>query len=245
MTADSATLGATDGYGYAKEPVPGYAPGCILPLASFPDDLYCPFCDPEKEGKKFKTENGLRGHAHGKHAIRWEIPEREPKPDAAPYSLMTLPRDRETLKPWHMIGIAMHELYGLTWEETGDKMGRGHTVLSQIAHSPAGSAFRERLLELTETPEAVALLLMKANSINVTADFFAALEWAKDARDYVAVHKMTKDLLTMAGAEERQTADSKTEVRELHIHLDAKDLELPFISSSSQLMEAEVVDDHR
>lgn len=227
---------------YAKDPVEGIAPGTILPLAAFPDDLRCPWCDPDHERPAFKTEHALRGHAHGKHGIRWEHPEKEPKSGTPNYALMVQPRDRTTLKPWHMIGIAMHELYGLTWEEVGDKMGKGHTVLSDIARSPAGSAFRERLLELAESPEAVALLLMKANSINVTADFFVALEWAKEARDYAAVHRMTKDLLTLAGAEERKQEPEDSGARELHIHLDAKDLNVPFISSSVKVLEAEILD---
>lgn len=226
---------------YAVEPIEGVPPGIILPLSQFPDELYCPFCDPEKTKKLFKTENALRGHTHGKHAIRWELPEREPKPGAAPYALMTLPKDREDLKPWHMIGLAMHDLYGLTWEEVGDKMGHGHTVLSDIGRSPGGTAFRARLMELAKTPEAVALLLMKANSINVTADFFVALEWAKEARDYAAVHKMTKDLLSMVGAEEKQRDEGRDTRPELHIHLDAKDLDVPFVTTSHTLLEAEIV----
>ena len=229
---------------YAVEPIEGVPPGIILPLSQFPDELFCPFCDPERTKKLFKTENALRGHAHGKHAIRWELPEREvPRPGGAPYGLMTLPKDREDLKPWHMIGLAMHDMYGLSWEEVGDRIGRGHTVLHVIARSPAGNRFRERLKELYETPEAVALLLMKANSINVTADFFAALEWAKEARDYAAVHKMTKDLLSMVGAEEKQRDDAKDTRPELHIHLDASSLDVPFVTTSHTLLEAEIVSD--
>jgi hypothetical protein len=231
-----------EGAVYAKEPIPGVTPGTILPLSEFPDELFCPFCDPEHKGKGFKTENALRGHAHSKHGIRWELPEKAPKPGAPNYALMVQPHDRTNLKPWHMIGLAMHDLYGLTWEEVGDKLGKGHTVLCSIGGSPAGTAFRTRLMELAESPEAVALLLMKANSINVTADFFAALEWAKEARDYAAVHKMTKDLLTLAGAEERQKDDERVQTQELHIHLDAKDLAVPFVTSSLELMPAEVVD---
>ncbi len=225
---------------YAKDPVDGIAPGTILPLGEFPDELRCPWCRDKEDSKTFKTENALRGHAHGKHGIRWEHPEKIEKPDR--YALMTQPKDREDLKPWHMIGLAMHELYGLSYEEVGDRLGRGHTVLCDIGRSPAGERFRGRLKELCETPEAVALLLMKANAINVTADFFAALEWAKEARDYVAVHRMTKDLLVLAGAEESQKEDKGKQTQELHIHLDARDLTVPYVTSSMVMLDAEVVE---
>lgn len=230
---------------YAKDPVEGIAPGTVLPLGEFPDELRCPWCQGKENGEKFKTENALRGHAHSKHGIRWELPEKpEHARDGPAYALMTQPKDREDLKPWHMIGLAMHELYGLTWEEIGDRLGRGHTVLSTISHSPAGTRFRGRLKEMCETPEAVALLLMKANAINVTADFFAALEWAKEARDYVAVHRMTKDLLVLAGAEESQKEEKGAQKQELHIHLDARDLAAPYVTSSMVMLDAEIVDDN-
>lgn len=228
-------------FGAVPDVVDGIPPGTILPLADFPDELRCPWCE---DGKLFKNESGLRGHAYGKHGLRWEIPpDDKPNGPLVPYGKMTAPIDRVNLKPWHMIGIAMHELYGLSWTEVGERLGRGHTVLSDIGRSPAGVAFRERLLQLAETPESVALLLMKANSLNVTADFMTALEWAKEARDYAAVHRMTKDLLTLAGAEERQTPETKQNVQELHIHLDAKDLAAPIVTSTVKVLDADIVDD--
>lgn len=235
------------GYDYStlvSNPVDGIPPGTILPLSMIPDDLRCPWCLDEKDSKAFKNENGLRGHAHGKHGIRWEKPEPVAPPAGYPdYSLMVMPKDRETLKPWHMIGIAMHDLYGLTWEEVGDRMGRGHTMLSQVGLSPAGKAFRQRLRDMTQTPEAIALMLMKANSLNVTFDYMQALEWAKEARDYAAVGRMTKDLLSLAGAEEKQVEEDQGKELHYHIHLDGNSLEAPFVTSTHQLLDAEVVDE--
>jgi len=225
-------------YSSVPEPPDGIESGTVLPASEFPDDLRCPYCE---DRPKFKNSNGLRGHCNGKHGIRWDIPAPS-KSLAEMRAAMPEPHERTTLKPWHMYAIAMHEVYGYSWQRVADRMERGADNLRAVAKSPAGRGMIEAVRERMDTPEKIALLLMKANTVDATVDYLMALEWAKEAKDYAAVGKMTKDLLTLAGAEDRKE-EHQEEVRELHIHLDGADLDLPFITTSHQVIEAEIEDD--
>lgn len=90
------------------------------------------------------------------------------------------------------------------------------------------------------TPEQVAEITLKAASVNATQDYMTALEWAKEARDYQAVHRMTKDLLDFADVGQKK--DSGDGGRTIHIHLDAKDLDSPEVDTEFEVLDAEVLD---
>lgn len=148
-------------------------------------------------------------------------------------------RERETLKVWHYHAIAKKYIYGLTWEEVGKIFNKSKGYLSSLACSPAGRRFREKIQNME--PEQIAEITLKAASVNATQDYMMALEWAKEARDYQAVHRMTKDLLDFAdvGSKKDQGSGGRT----IHIHLDAKDLESPEIETDFQVLDAEVLDE--
>lgn len=228
--------------GLVSDPVPGIDPGTVLPLSDFPSDSRCPWCE---DNPQFKTTQGLRGHAHGKHGIRWELPPKKTVERIPDWQSMTEPKDRESLKPWHMIGIAMHEVYGLTWDEVADRVGRGKSTLPAVASSPAGQWFRKRLHELFDEPEQIARLLLQANSINATADFLLAMQWAKEANDYDAVGRFAKDLIKMSGGLE--SSGSGSGGNEIHIHLGGGEAQLlsptEEITTSYEVVEAELDED--
>lgn len=224
-------------YSTVSDPVPGIKPGTILPASQFPADLRCPYC-PDQPA--FRSSSALRGHAHGKHGIRWEVTKKYPeKLDRA---TMTKPEERETLKPWHMMAIAMHDLFGYTWKEVAKRIGRSESNLQAVAKSPAGRRMREHLSRMVDTPEKVANLLLRATSVGATVDYISAMEWAREARDYDALYRMSKDLLKIAGAEAETKKESSDQQNvAIHIHLDSNSMEEPFVTSD--YIEAEVVED--
>ena len=153
---------------------------------------------------------------------------------------MTVPEKRETLTPWLILGMAMHDLYGYTYKEVVDKIrgGKGESTLSKSAISPAGKRWRAKIADLVSSPEKLSKVLIQAASLDVTADFIMALEWAKDARDYRAVHSMTKDLLAVAGisGDEKKKPDAPTAV---HIHLESKSLDIPAVEMDYEIVDEE------
>jgi hypothetical protein len=221
--------------------VEGIPPGTVLAHAEFPEDLTCPWCSHKPT---FRNANGLRGHAHGKHGIRWDTPRHYKQykglAELAADGALTEPEDRETLEPWHMIAITQHELFGLSFNEVARRMGRSSgDYLKRLARSKPGLSLQEKLHSLFDSPDKIATFLLKANAIDVTMDFLAALEWAKDARDYIAVHKMTKDLLTFAGlGEKKEKSDDGSKT--IHLHLDLSSLSVPEVKTSYELLEAEI-----
>ena len=149
----------------------------------------------------------------------------------------TPPEERESLTLWIALGIIMHDLYGLTWKETCRRVrgGKGYDTLRKSAASPAGKALREKIAGLADKPEKLSALLINAESMNLTVDFLLALDWAKEAHDYKAVHQMTKDLLKIAGVDEPK---EKQTPQTVHIHLEGGSLDIPTIQT-----EYEVVDE--
>lgn len=152
--------------------------------------------------------------------------------------------ERERLTPSLALGIIIHDLYGLTWKEVAERIrdGRGYDNFRRSARSPAGKRLREQIQELADHPKELAKLYMQAQSMDVTVDFLAALQWAKDARDYRAVHSMTKDLLQFAGLRTDEKKESVSQ-QAIHIHLDAGSLDTPAVQTSYEVVEADVVDD--
>lgn len=166
--------------------------GTLLPLSEFPAStpeglVPCPFCD-----LSFKNSTGLRGHAYNLHGIKWE---KKPPAEWIAKAYKVDLEDLEVLKPWMSMGISMHVMYGWTWEEVATKIGHNVDSLRKVSRSPAGRRLREKLQEMFEQPEQVAKLILMSNQVNATVDYLVALEWAKEARDYNAVARMTEKMM--------------------------------------------------
>jgi len=151
----------------------------------------------------------------------------------------TLPseEERETLTPWVALGLIMHDLYGYSYKEVCEKIrnGKGAATLAKSAKSPAGRRLRATIMELADNPVELTKLYMKAQSMDVTADFLLALEWAKEAHDYRAVHQMTKDLLNLATV----SGDSKQreQPQVVHIHLESGSLDIPIVKTDYEVLD--------
>jgi len=151
-------------------------------------------------------------------------------------------KELEHLKPWQAVAITIHELYGKTWKEVGEQFNKSENYMVQIGSSPAGTRLKAYISDMCDKPEAIALMLMKASTVNFTADYLTAIEWAKDAKDYAVLHRMLKDALVLAGAEDRKNEKATGKV-EYHIHLDGGTLDEPKVLTKHEVLEAEVVDD--
>lgn len=166
----------------------------LYPRSEIPVSLICPLC--VDATKSFANELSYRGHMRMKHNIAYErMPESE-RNGMSVEQLKGLPDTLEltTLKPYMQLAIARHELYGFSWEEIADDMGRSAQHLSKCARSPAGQAYIASLGDIMGDTKAVVKMLIESAQLGMYADWMAALEMAKGARDYKAIHTMMKDV---------------------------------------------------
>lgn len=190
----------------AIAPIEGLPWGTTLPFEEFPKDLRCPWC-PESP-RIYRSSKGLRGHAAGKHGIFWTPTPWDELSES--YKVMLTERrlymagDYTKLQAWHMLGISMVELLGYTWEEAAKELGRyaQSKKLAKAAASDAGLAYIAELHAKVANPAEVARMMLTEQSAAAGVSFLMALEWAKEAHDYDAVHRMTKDLLKVSAVME-------------------------------------------
>lgn len=205
------------------------------PLEAIPADFKCPYAECA-EDDPWPDEQAFRGHMAGKHDVTYESRYEHNK---AIEKLKNLPdsSERETLNTWHMIAIAKHELYGLSWQEVVDEMrgGKGKTTIVKVANSPAGKRFREKLLEeIGDVPNLVKKM-MESDTIGKYMDWMMAFEWAKEARDYKQMHTMVKDVGLKKVLEEDQQQGPRTIV----LNLSANDLAQGEVKSSAKMITVE------
>jgi len=130
------------------------------------------------------------------------------------YSKLKDAKDRTTLKPKHIVACVRHWLYNESAAQCAKSMGISPSHLADIFKSPAAKELRTYLNAKAGDPVQLAKDIAAANTLNVTLDWYSALEWAKDARDYKAVASMTKDLAALGGVQatppKQQIETSKT-----------------------------------
>lgn len=100
----------------------------------------------------------------------------------------------EELKPWHCIALARHELYGQPYTEVGKEMKHSAETIKAVAKSPAGKAFIAKVTEELRDPVKLVKDLMKSDSLEMHLMWLQARDWAFQAKDYEAIHKMAKDI---------------------------------------------------
>lgn len=151
---------------------------------------------------------------------------------------LTSPEDREVLSPWMTLGIIMHDLYGLSYQEVCDKIrnGKGGDTLARAGRSPAGQRLREYLTEFRDQPEKLTRLIIQASSLDVAADLLLALEWARETRDYRAMHSISKDLLAMGGVT-TEPKKQQAAPQAIHIHLGSGSLDIPAAETSWEFVD--------
>lgn len=165
-----------------------------LPLTAIPADLTCILCEERRE-RPFAHEGAFRGHMWSCHQILYE--RREPKGREKPdWSELQQSELRTTLEPWHAVAIAQHELFGKPWSQIAEEMrgGRGAHTMREVSESPAGEALRTKIADIVGDPMQLVKLLMQEHMLQAFADHLAAREWARDAKDYKALHAMNRDI---------------------------------------------------
>ena len=159
-----------------------------------PPDLKCPSCNSE-----FTNQLALRGHAAKLHGIKFEQKGRKPTDKVAIQKLRDNRPDpllTEKLQPWQILAITQHVLYGVPLGAVVDEIrdGRGKGDINKVARSPAGTALQDRIREIAEDPTAIVKMLLDSQKVNMTAAWFAAFQWAVEAKDHNAVHRMVKEV---------------------------------------------------
>lgn len=133
---------------------------------------------------------GNKGRDNSKKAILKRIRRKEPE-DAVEYS---------DLPAWVRSGVTMVDVLGITQAAAAKRLGKNITTFNQyLRKSPAVARWRLEIAEVSNDPKAMAEMTLKANSLNVTLDYFAAYEKAIDAGDYATVAKVSQDLLDRVG----------------------------------------------
>ena len=152
-------------------------------------------------------------------------------------------KELEVLKPWHAIAVTRHHLFDETWADISKDISRNETTLSAIANSPAGKRLTAFLKSKVSDPVGLAMILAQANSLGVTTDWYMALEWAKEARDYDAVARMSKELAALGGVQATPPKQQIEETRTVKIVLDTDSLETEAVEADFTIVEDEEDDD--
>lgn len=205
-----------------------------LPFDEIPLDLICPVC----HKGPYQTENGLRGHAYGSHKLKWQTkpkPPKPPRPWKASMKDTADLKDVADLKAWHRMAILQHHILGTSWAKIGAVMGKSTSHMTEVAASPAGEKFRAELDELVQDTPALVRMAIQAGSLGLAVDDAAALEWAKDAKDYAFVHKFVQDYFKIAGVVEPQEKNTQ---QAIHLHLTTDALSIPTIQTSHEEIKA-------
>ncbi len=167
--------------------------------------------------------------------------ERKPTGPKAMAYLGPAPEERTTLEPWHAVAIAQHTLFGKSWAQIAEEMrgGKGEATMKAVASSPAGTALQQKISEIVGDPVALVQLLMKEHMLQAFADHLACREWARDAKDYKALHAMTKDidLLPVLEGMKKPTASGPTT---LVVQLSGNGLEMAKVSTDYVVIEGDV-----
>ena len=207
-----------------------------LPLAEFPLDLRCPAC-----GKgPFKTEGGLRGHAHGSHKILLENrPQRKSHDGKKDWKedLVKIEdaEDPIVLKPWQRLALIRNIMYNETLEESAKHFNRSVDYLKTTSASKVGKAFRAEIEEILGNPVQLLKIVLAQSSLGLHEDQMAALEWAKENKDYNSVHRIIEDLWNRVP--ELREGDKAAAPQELHLHLSTDALTIPEVKTSYEVVE--------
>ena len=154
------------------------------PREDIPSNHICP--EPYCGAGPFKSERAFIGHMSGKHRIKYELK----RPD------LKIMRDNNVttqLKSWHKYALAKHVVYGTPFAKLAEELGKRPQTLTSIAKTAPG---QEYMVELESQSDAVSVVrnLLQSESLNMYLDWLLAFGWAKENRDYDAVHRMVKDL---------------------------------------------------
>lgn len=154
-----------------------------------------------------------------------------------------VPQEPADLPVWAKVAIVKHEMFGESYAQVAEQMGKGATTLSKYVATPAGRKAVAQVKEMGDV-KSIVKLFMESGTMHMYADWLMAFEWAKQARDYKMVHTMVKDVgLQPILQEAKQQTNAPTT---LILNLGTADLEtikartLP----AELVIDADVTDEH-
>lgn len=155
--------------------------------------------------------------------------------------LKSLPsyRELEVLhKPWYILAV-VQKFLGYSGPEISKNLGKNAKSIYEICKSPAAEKLIAYLEEKIEDPVALAKELAKAQVMGVTTDWYMALEWAKEARDYKSVASMTKDLAALGGLQADPPKKDPEGERTIKIVFEGSSLDTKAVEASYEIVEDE------
>lgn len=147
----------------------------------------------------------------------------------------------EQLRPWHCVALARHVVYGQPFTDVGKEMKHSVDSIRAVAKSPAGQAFIAKMTQELTDPVKLVKDLMKSDSLEMHLMWLQARDWAYQAKDYEAIHKMAKDI----GLQPVMEDSNKAGPTKISLHLNMNDLGSPQVRTTFQVMEAEVVEEEQ
>ena len=166
-----------------------------LPRGDIPHDFACRDADCTQR-EAFKNEAGYRMHAWNKHKLKYT---KRPSKTLADLKNLPGPETKEEiseLSTWEMLGIAMHEMYGMSQQDVVDEIrgGKGKATLAKVLSSPAGKKYREEIKAKARDPDYLVKSLMSSTQPYIFAHWLNAFETASEHGNVEAVHKMAKEI---------------------------------------------------
>lgn len=105
------------------------------------------------------------------------------------------------LKPKFTVAVMRRYLFNTSVKEIAETSGMSKSHLFDILKSPAAKEIKRHVEEKTGDLVELTKDMAKANALGVTLDWYEALEWAKEGRDFKAVASMAKDLAALGGVQ--------------------------------------------
>lgn len=200
-----------------------------LPRSEIPTSLVCPF-----EGCRsipFKRLSGYVGHMSGKHDVLYV---KQPLAPGMKRFKEYVAAYEPTLRPWQRMAIAKHVLYGYTFVEAAEQMGRQAEALQKAMRSEAGLKYAQQISEQTE-PKMMVQNMIESDIFAKYLDWQQSWVWAMENRDYDAIHRMAKDiaLKPVTGDDRAQMPTSVT------INLNANDIDAKPVLTSYEIIDEE------
>lgn len=213
-----------------------------LPRSDIPPDFKCPYPDCEFQGK---IELMYRGHMSSAHGILYE---RKDTVNAIKTALAKYEKTKAELEQfeeisqlasWHCALLAQHVVTGMPLGPMAEAIKHKAETINSVARSPAAKKYMEKIHANLHDPAQTVKDLLSAGMVNKYIGWEQAFQWAVEAKDYIAVHKMTKEvgLHELLGDQNKQSGPTK-----IVLNMNMGDLGATQIPTRFQMMEAEIVE---
>lgn len=142
--------------------------------------------------------------------------------------------DPKDLPRWVKLALTEYTTIGGTYAEIAEKYDRSVSQLSKYANSPAGKKWRAEVLKIADSPEQVAMSMIRASAANVALDYMMALQGAIDAGDYREIGVMSRDLLDRLGLKKQTKENASKPTLVINVGAGGLALDMPQVQTSAK-----------